>query len=1053
MSDPKKYTVGWICSQSMEQIAAAEFLDAEHERLENQSPNDPNNYILGSIKEHNVVIAVLPQEQGIASAANVATNLLRNFPNIKVGLLVGVGGGAPSKKHDIRLGDVVEGAFQYTGHLNKPPTILRSTAETLLTNHTRRGHQFKEDIDGILEKNKRLINKFGRPEASSDMLFLSTIVHKEGECAAECAKDKPNLVSRRKRTEYENDPEIHYGLIASANRVMKDAILRDKLSAEKDVLCFEMEAAGLMNNFPCLVIRGICDYSDSHKNDKWKGFAAMAAAAYAKDLLGLIQPSRVEVEPRLGEVLIEVAENVANINTNVEDIRSHIISQQDLKILNWLADSDYSSQKNDYFNRHQEGTGQWLLDSAVYQGWLSKSKQNLICPGIPGAGKTILTAIVIENLRSRFSNDPKVGVAYNFYNFNRQAQQTANKFMASLLRQLCPPEFPLPEAVKSLHDNHSRENTRPSLEEILRALKAVVKTFSREEADINIFATSRPNLEIEKEFQRCTLVDIVASRDDICKYIDGYMSTHPRYVHKSTDLKERIKTEIANTAEGMFLLAQLYLGVLEDKVSVASIKDALEKFQRLREMRGEDKKLEILKGNQKGFHRLAENALSWLCHAKRRFTTIELQHAPVVDMELDHDKIPQIFDDDSILELDLIVSSCLGLVTVDKESNAIRLVHYTTQEYFDRMRKKFFPEAETKIANVCTLYLTFDIFESGTFDDSLIYPGENQVFWNSLQLNPFYGYACMNWVYHANETNYSSQIIRDFLTNEEKVEIAGQAIYAMKAAEDIEWMPPMLMTSLDLAGFFGAVNLIKKLPSILNIPLRPVGLYYALCGALWNRQTDAAQWLLEKGADLSMDDGYFQTPLLLAVANDDVDAVQLLLHHGADPDNGDNSNWTPLAKAASGDNIAIVQLLLEKGADFTIKDQFQHMTAVEYAVDNYNEDMIRLVFEKATCTYPKQKVYCLKNLLLNALVSYGYMELIEKIFEKDLWPKVKGRFGSKLLYFAISRGHKDVAELLLQKGAKLMQKGWYGAFGLTGYEKADREWLAQKFPLLFTKYA
>jgi nucleoside phosphorylase len=95
---------------------------------------------------------------------------------------------------------------------------------------------------------------------------------------------------------------VHYGLIASGNNLMKRALLRDALIAEKDVLCFEMEAAGLVNHFPCLVIRGICDYSDSHMNE-WQGYAAMAAAAYAKDLLCRIVPQQVEAERKISEIL------------------------------------------------------------------------------------------------------------------------------------------------------------------------------------------------------------------------------------------------------------------------------------------------------------------------------------------------------------------------------------------------------------------------------------------------------------------------------------------------------------------------------------------------------------------------------------------------------------------------------------------------------------------------------------------------------------------------------------------------------------------------------
>jgi nucleoside phosphorylase len=83
---------------------------------------------------------------------------------------------------------------------------------------------------------------------------------------------------------------------------MQDAFIRDSLALKNDVLCFEMEAAGLSNHFPCVVIRGICDYADSHKNHQWQGYAAMVAAAYAKDLLLCIPPNHVEAERAIGSI-------------------------------------------------------------------------------------------------------------------------------------------------------------------------------------------------------------------------------------------------------------------------------------------------------------------------------------------------------------------------------------------------------------------------------------------------------------------------------------------------------------------------------------------------------------------------------------------------------------------------------------------------------------------------------------------------------------------------------------------------------------------------------
>ncbi|KAH8593137.1 nucleoside phosphorylase domain-containing protein [Bisporella sp. PMI_857] len=322
------YTVGWICAISTEYVAARAFLDKEHERPEYVSPHDNNDYTLGRVGKHNVVIAVLPDgEYGTASAAIVARDMLHSFPNVRIGLMVGIGGGAPTRQHDIRLGDIVVsasrdgkvGVFQYdfgktiqdqsfqtTGSLNQPPAVLRTAMSGLKAQYESDGHQLEAAINSVLEKKARLRKKYKRPDPSNDRLYQSEITHPPNDvasCAITCGDNPSNLILRPERSKDKDNPEIHYGLVASANQLMKDALVRDRLAAEKDVLCFEMEAAGLMNHFPCLVIRGICDYSDSHKNKEWQGYAAMAAAAYAKDLLRRILPSKVEAERRIGEVL------------------------------------------------------------------------------------------------------------------------------------------------------------------------------------------------------------------------------------------------------------------------------------------------------------------------------------------------------------------------------------------------------------------------------------------------------------------------------------------------------------------------------------------------------------------------------------------------------------------------------------------------------------------------------------------------------------------------------------------------------------------------------
>ncbi|RAK89252.1 TPR repeat protein, partial [Aspergillus costaricaensis CBS 115574] len=294
------YTVGWVCALPDELTAAQEMLDEEHQDL---PPNhtDSNIYTLGSIGAHNVVLACLPAGQtGNNSAAAVAMQMKSTFPAVRFGLMVGIGGGVPSKEADIRLGDVVvsqpgnghggvvqydfgksiPGEFKRTGFLNAPPMILLAAVTKLRSNLDRRRSSLSLHLSKL-----SILRKFSRDQAGSDMLFEAEYNHAGEDDCSSCTATR--TIQRKGRAD--NTPMIHYGTIASGNQVMRDSVKRDRISFEfGGVLCFEMEAAGLMNNFPCLVIRGICDYADSHKNKRWQPYAAGTAAAYAKELLGVI---------------------------------------------------------------------------------------------------------------------------------------------------------------------------------------------------------------------------------------------------------------------------------------------------------------------------------------------------------------------------------------------------------------------------------------------------------------------------------------------------------------------------------------------------------------------------------------------------------------------------------------------------------------------------------------------------------------------------------------------------------------------------------------------
>lgn len=346
-----EYTVGWICALSTELAASVGMLDEVHQDLD-LVPGDKNMYTLGEIAGHNIVIACLPAgNMGITPAANVAANMLRSFPKIRFGLMVGIGGGAPARpsrrpNEDIRLGDVVVsiptgelggvvkydrgkvvagGEFKHTGILNMPPTPLTNAVAKLKSIHETKRNAISRNVTAMINRvlesedaNPDFEEEYSYPDPRSDMLFKADYEHVEAEERDEPSEDSEDLddldeplpcrdcdekrlAIRKERKS--TDPVIHYGIIASADQVMRHAVTRERIRKKYGVLCFEMEAAGLMNDFPCLVIRGICDYSDTHKHKIWQRYAAATAAAYAKELLGCVLKEEVEGTEDAAKVL------------------------------------------------------------------------------------------------------------------------------------------------------------------------------------------------------------------------------------------------------------------------------------------------------------------------------------------------------------------------------------------------------------------------------------------------------------------------------------------------------------------------------------------------------------------------------------------------------------------------------------------------------------------------------------------------------------------------------------------------------------------------------
>ena len=307
--------MGWICALACELAAARAMLDHVEDYGPEQDPSDHNVYIFGRLGGHKVIIACLPAgSYGTNSAAAVARDLSRSFKSIRIGLLVGIGGGAPSPKNDIRLGDIVisqpdrtlggvvqydlgktlaDGKIHRVGTLNAPPRVLMAAVTQMKAKHLVEDSQVPKFLSEMVANKRKMQSTFKHPGTQNDHLYAAEYCHVEDKNDPDSCQGCDSSYQIPRPPRESTDPEIHYGIIASGNQVMRDGVTRDRLRDELGALCFEMEAAGLMQDFPCIVIRGICDYSDSHKNKKWQNYAAATAAAYTKEILLIIPATYV----------------------------------------------------------------------------------------------------------------------------------------------------------------------------------------------------------------------------------------------------------------------------------------------------------------------------------------------------------------------------------------------------------------------------------------------------------------------------------------------------------------------------------------------------------------------------------------------------------------------------------------------------------------------------------------------------------------------------------------------------------------------------------------
>ncbi|KAL4810803.1 purine and uridine phosphorylase [Aspergillus unguis] len=971
--DAGSYTIGWICAVSTELVAARAFLDEEHGRPEVIDAHDHNDYTLGRIGRHFVVIAGLAHGQyGLCSATSVAKSMLHSFPNIRIGLMVGIGGGAPSQKHDIRLGDIVVsaphdghgGVFQYdygkaiqnqkfyaTQSLNQPPEVLLTAVSGLKSQYESDGHQFDAAINSILERKPRLRKKYRRPDLESDRLYRSDIAHpieNDANCEVVCGDAKSKQIARRERTEYEDNPAIHYGLIASANLLMKDALIRDRLSAERGILCFEMEAAGLMNWFPCLVIRGICDYSDSHKNKEWQGYAAMVAAAYAKDLLHRIPPSKIEAERRIGDILADLRD----ISQRQLDLQENTVKQsrsdkeQECLHLFRLTSSSKDTTYEWYKDRVEtrvEGTCEWFLNHDHFQHWLHQESGPLLVSADPGCGKSVLAKYLIDERLPRSAT-----TCYFF--FKSQDQNTVRLALCALLHQIFSQKPSLISyAMEGYHKNgkHLINSTAslwtifesavrdPQAGPLIIVLDALDECAESEcegliqkiksqfssgcSSRLKYLLTSRPYEQITAKFT--TLLESfprlhIPGEDDsktIGREVNRVIQHRVEQLAKEKKLSSKVKDHLADRLLGIPHRTYLWVYLVFDYLGKEPFKKTLKGIdQTIAAMPAsiyEAYEQILTKSHQQ--ERMVRRSLSMILAAARPLTVSEMNIALNVDKES-----KSIHDLD--LEEDKDFSSLLrnrcGLF-ISIYNDRVYFLHQTAREFLLVQTPALqispqglywqhsitYPDAHGVLAEACVLYLA--LFNHGSTPVDASQDGSE-----FPDRHAFLDYSAENWGSHYREASGSmcSALLSSALS------ICSPDSRSWSAWFELYWKttghgPTEGFTSLMISSYFG--------------------------------HEIVTRFLLESGADLEANDTRFgRTPLSWAAENGHEVVVKLLLQKGANLEASDTRfGRTPLVLAAESRHEAVINLLLQKGANL------EGMTPLSWAAQYGHEAVVKLL--------------------------------------------------------------------------------------------------------------
>ncbi|CZS75070.1 unnamed protein product [Fusarium graminearum] len=1045
-----RYTVAWICALHIETAAAVAMLDEIHgEAL--RRPHDNNAYTLGSIKNHNIVIACLPEGQfGNNNAASVLTDLKRTFPSICHGLMVGIGGGAPGKL-DIRLGDIVVGhrVMQYdfgkitVGGEIKPtaaPRVPSYSLRTAVTNLRARHELHPSRVSGILQERMKSHTNYNYP-ITPDRLFQASYQHDESQI--DCHNcDESKLIEREARRSH--GPVIHYGGVASSNQVMKDAETRDRLARELDIMCFEMEAAGLMDILPCLPIRGICDYSDSHKTKEWQRYAAAVAAAYAREFL--------EALPANDNALSDSCPSSHPLEQSDRDGRRR-------QLLETLAFEEIDSRKITIKTAYSK-TCSWFLKHSDYLEWLDSEKRPqhhgfLWIRGKPGAGKSIIMKFIYTKMRRR--DKPMEVLTLSFF-FNARGaflERSVSGMYRSLLLQLLE-GFPDLQRVLDDPDLISRNQLScPPLNSLKALLCSAVSALENriltcfvdalDECDeqqvkdmVEFFEElAEQCVENDVRFQVCfssrhyPYIDIKSGIRLTLEGQDGHNEDLKHYISKHlriTDvvLVDELKQMMLEKAAGVFLWVALVVDILNKEYRRGRL--ALRK--RLQEVPDELSELfrDILTRDQEHMEDLLLSVL-WILLAQRPLKPEEYYHALWSGLSLkglvDPEMPPVNTSDSSESIRKSVISSSKGLAEVTKAKRpTVQFIHESVRDFLvkDKGLHQLWPEfgadwesqAHERIKLCCNAYV-FHVAIGKAIDEVQATQTQN-IKDRLLKEFPFLEYASQFVLRHADTAAHKftqqqftskfpvSSWVRIFnIFEKHKIRRYDQEADFLYVLAD-RGLPNLIRTRLETTPGDGGGGGRYRHPLLAAMAKGNKDSVTALLGlsSRIHNGIDITDGLKCKVDSVRKD----HTPFSWACEEGYEAIAKVLLQNGA------LVTEANLARIIKNGHLEILKMLLKKGVDVAAADK-DGRTPLHLASQNGHLEIVKMLLENGVDAAAADKDGWTP---LHEAVWSGHLEIVKMLLENGVDAAAADKDGSTPLHRASQNGHLEIVKMLLENG-------------------------------------